>query len=167
MKIPVFVSCPNTLNDQQESSRKLILDELRRYALEARALGRSDYPTELPLREVFLLARHCAGGIVLGFEQFLADTGTWRRGTSQASAASGPTPFPSPWNYLEAGILFGMGLPLLVFREESVRGGIFDLGVTDVFVHPMPVSPLARAKRESLGEVFRKWQSSVRHHYYR
>jgi len=27
------------------------------------ALGRSDYTTELPLREVLLIARHCSGGI--------------------------------------------------------------------------------------------------------
>jgi hypothetical protein len=156
MKIPVFVSCPTALSDQQERSRKLILDELKRHALEPRALGRSDYPTELPLREVYLLAKHCAGGIVLGFEQFLADTGTWKRATSEARAAAGPTPFPTPWNHLEAGILFGLDLPLLVFREERIAGGIFDHGVTDVFVHPMPVPPLSRANRNSLAEVFRK-----------
>src|SRR5437660_3411049 len=40
-----------------------------RFNLEPRAPGRSDYPTELPLREVLLVARHCSGGVILGFEQ--------------------------------------------------------------------------------------------------
>jgi hypothetical protein len=70
MKIPVFVSCPTNLNETQEASRKLVLRELERAGVEPRALGRSDYPTELPLREVLIVARHCAGGVILGFEQF-------------------------------------------------------------------------------------------------
>ena len=48
----------------------MIIRQLDDNDLEARALGRSDYPTELPLREVLLIARHCPGGIILGFEQF-------------------------------------------------------------------------------------------------
>ena len=50
MKIPVFVSCPTTLNLEQEASRAIILEELARFELDPRALGRSDYPTDLPLR---------------------------------------------------------------------------------------------------------------------
>ncbi|HST57508.1 MAG TPA: hypothetical protein VLK84_02395 [Longimicrobium sp.] len=95
MKIPVFVSCPTALNPQQDASRKLILSELARHGLEPRALGRSDYPTELPLREVLLLAKHCAGGIILGFEQFEANGGTWKRGTTNPRVVPGPTPFPT------------------------------------------------------------------------
>jgi hypothetical protein len=53
------------------------LDE---FNLEPRALGRSDYPAEFPLREVLVIAKHCAGGIVLGFEQFHFTAGTVKRG---------------------------------------------------------------------------------------
>lgn len=51
--------------------------------------------------------------------------------------------FPSPWNHLESGILFGLHLPLLVFAEEGVSGGVFDRGVTDVFIHRMPSPTMA------------------------
>ena len=70
MKIPVFVSCPTSLSPSQEAARTVIVQQLDDNDLEPRALGRSDYPTELPLREVLLIARHCSGGIILGFEQF-------------------------------------------------------------------------------------------------
>jgi hypothetical protein len=74
MKIPVFVSSPTSLSPSQEAARTVIIRQLEDNDLEARALGRSDYPTELPLREVLLIARHCSGGIIFGFEEFPART---------------------------------------------------------------------------------------------
>ena len=138
------------------------------FSLEPRALGRSDYPAECPLREVLVIARHCAGGLILGFEQFHATAGTWKRGTKgeKKLASSGAVSFPSPWNNLEAGILFGLGLPILIFREEGVSGGVFDHGVTDVFVHPMPPARFSAKEKASLREVFLKWHARVSARYY-
>jgi hypothetical protein len=162
MEIPVFVSCPTSLTPEQEQARSIILRQLKRYKLTPRALGRSDYPTELPLREVLVIARHCAGGIILGFEQFRSLDGVSKPGTPEERHVRSSTPFPTPWNNLEAGILFGLGLPLLIFRENGITGGIFDTGVTDVFIHPMP----ADGASEGIGDVFLKWQASVRRRYY-
>jgi hypothetical protein len=50
----------------------------------------------------------------------------------------------------------------LVFCEEGVSGGVFDHGVTDVFVHRMPGAPPIAAQRAELREVFLKWQAGVR-----
>jgi hypothetical protein len=167
MKIPVFVSCPTRLTAEQAVSRKLVLDELARYQLEPRALGRSDYPTMLPLREVFVIAKHCSGGVILGFEQFLATAGSTNRGNEGRIVIDKPVPFPSSWNHLEAGVLFGVGVPLLVFREPGVTGGVFDTGVTDAFIHRMPTPAMDDDERTGFLEVFLKWQASVREHYYR
>jgi hypothetical protein len=144
-----------------------VIDELEDLNLEPRALGRSDYPTGLPLREVIAIARRCAGGVILGFEQFLATAGVARRGTERESKlGKSPRAFPSPWNHLEAGILATMGLPLLVFREDGIDGGIFDPGVTDVFIHPMPKRPMKEDVEDALHDVFLKWQGVVRARYY-
>src|SRR5262245_5306063 len=108
MRIPVFVSAPTALNPDQLASRAVINDFLDELNLESRALGRSDYPAELPLREVLIIARHCAGGIILGYEQFEATAGTTKRGIKGAERKLKPkevVAFPSPWNQLEAGIL--------------------------------------------------------------
>ena len=166
MKIPVFVSCPTDLSPAQEASRKVILRELANLDLEPRAIGRSDYPTELPLREVLILARHCAGGVILGFVQFESKSGVLKPGTEKERQASDRMAFPTPWNQLEAGILFGLQLPLLVFREEPVEGGVFDIGVTDVFIHRMPAGTIAGEAKKALGQVFLKWQAAVRTNYY-
>jgi hypothetical protein len=169
MKIPVFVSSPTSLNPRQEGSRNFLMAFLEELNLEPRALGRSDYPSELPLREVLVIAHHCAGGIILGFEQFAASSGTWKRGTKEQRkvAAKDSILFPTPWNHLEAGILFGLGLPILIFREDGISGGVFDNGVTDVFVHKMPGPKSSKADQEGLKEVFLKWHAKVSGRYYR
>lgn len=167
MKVPVFVSSPSALNEAQNNSREIILGELDRLELEPRALGRSDYPTELPLREVFVVAKHCSGGVILGYEQMYVSDGLAKRGTNNEQTITEGVSIPTPWNHLEAGILYSMGLPLLVFKDHGISGGIFDLGVTDVFVHKIPHSSMGETERRALSSVFLKWQAKVRVHYYR
>src|SRR5262245_29146767 len=171
MKIPVFVSCPTSLNKEQEAARFVLMQFLDELNLEPRALGRSDYPSELPLREVLVIAEHCAGGVVLGFEQFQATSGVWKRGLGLEAgermlADKETVSFPTPWNHLEAGILFGLGLPLLIFRESTVTGGVFDNGVTDVYIHKMPSPSITTEGKGSLKEVFLKWHAKVSARYY-
>jgi hypothetical protein len=162
VEIPVFVSSPTSLSPGQDHARSIVLRQLGKYKLTPRSLGRSDYPTELPLREVLVIAKHCAGGIILGFEQFRSLDGVSKPGTTEEKRVRSATSFPTPWNNLEAGILFGLGLPLLIFRDSEISGGIFDTGVTDVFIHPMPTI----GKSDGLNDVFLKWQSNVRQRYY-
>jgi hypothetical protein len=145
----------------------MIIRQLTHLQLEPRALGRSDYPTELPLREVYVIAKHCSGGVILGFEQSYAAKIIHKRGMGKKSATDKDAVLPTPWNHLEAGILFGMNLPLLVFKEKGISGGVFDVGVTDNFVHPMPTEKLSMPERKALTEVFLKWQFRVRDQYYR
>ena len=166
MKIPVFVSAPTDLNSEQEKSRDIITSELEVLQFEARALGRSDYPADLPIREIYSLSTHCSGGIILGFSQFETDTGIWKKGTNSESKQSKKVAFPTPWNQLEFGILFGLGVPLLVFRESNITGGIFDPGAADVFVQKMPIEPLSKDNKNAISQVFLKWGAKVREHYY-
>jgi len=144
----------------------VIIRQLEDNDLEPRALGRSDYPTEFPLREVLLIARHCSGGIILGLEQFRANSGLSKPGTRAQKRVSTPTLFPTPWNHFESGILFGLRLPILVFREEGITGGIFDIGVSDVFVHPIPPKDIKGTDKAALKQVFQRWAGKVREHYY-
>jgi hypothetical protein len=124
VRVPVFVSCPTSLNSDQHLRREVIVRLMEEMQLEPRALGRSDYPTDYPLREVAVIAQHCSGGVILGFTQFSATAGVWKPGTNSERPLDGknPAPFPSAWNHLEAGILFGLRLPLLIFREKGISG---------------------------------------------
>jgi hypothetical protein len=165
VRIPVFVSCPTALAEAQEESRSLVLRELELFGLEPRALGRTDYPVDTPLREVLVIARHCAGGVILGFSQTVTHQAVGKPGTSEETDVRGQR-LPTPWNHLEAGILYAIGLPLLIFREPGIAGGIFDIGTTETFIHPMPTTEVASDPDSGLHDVFLKWQSRVRQRYY-
>jgi hypothetical protein len=168
MRIPVFVSAPSAdnLSPAQEESVGIIYQLVTRYKLEWRALGRSDYPNDLPLKEVLRMVKHCSGGIILGFEQFRASAGEYKPGSPKAKPATAPVSFPTPWNQLEAGILFSAGLPIIIFREPDVSGGIFDVGTSEVFIHPMPNSATKPDSLDDLDSVFQNWVARVRARYY-
>ena len=167
MQIPVFVSAPTHLNEAQEASRGRIVALLEEFGFEPRALGRSEYPLDYPLREVAVIARGCSGGIILGFEQFRSLRGVARPGTEVEQHVEEPRSFPTEWNNLEAGILFGLRLPLLIFREPSIKGGVFDAGVTEAFVHLMPSGNVLDGDPQQLRDLLLRWQSRVRERYYR
>jgi hypothetical protein len=92
----------------------------------------------------------------------------WKRGTPKATKVKSKSgvAFPTPWNQLEAGILFALSLPLIVFRESAVSGGVFDVGSTDLFVHTMPVAKPKAGQRKALRDVLRKWSSQAQAKYY-
>ena len=169
MLIPVFVSCPTSLNDEQEAIRRIVLGELGQHGLEGRTIGTTDYPTTFPLREVLTLARHCSGGVILGFRQFEINSGVWKPGTPNELRIRkrDTVAFPTPWNQLEAGVLFALGAPLLIFRETGISGGVFDNGVTDLFVHPTPRTEIEYEDQKALKAVFQKWTAEVKAYYYR
>lgn len=166
MKIPIFVSCPTNLSPDQEAGAKIIAGLVKRYKLEWRALGRSDYPNKLPLREVLRMIKHCSGGLILGFEQFQAPSGVLRRGSPKEEIVNSTIVMPTPWNHLEAGVLFNQKLPIMIFKEPDIAGGIFDLGITDIYIHKMPAQGMATADMDDLDTVFQNCVSEVRQHYY-
>jgi hypothetical protein len=164
--IPIFGSCPTRLSEAQDTVFRMILGQLGRVGLEWRSIGRTDYPHKNPLHEVSVLARHCSGGLILGFSQFETSSGLWKRGTANESKQKGVVHFPTPWNQIEAGILFALQRPLLVFRDSDIAGGVFDNGVTDLFIHDMPNKQMSAPQRRALKEVFASWASEVRQRYY-
>jgi hypothetical protein len=168
MRIPVFVSAPSpdNLSPEQARSAAIIQKLIARYKLEWRSLGRSDYPNDLPLKEVLRMVKHCSGGIILGFEQFRSTKGRYKVGSPNARAANTVVSFPTPWNQLEAGILFSAGLPLMIFREPGISGGVFDVGTSEVFIHQMPTVKMLPEAQGDLDTVFQNWTARVRRYYY-
>ncbi|MCJ2043741.1 hypothetical protein MKK58_04210 [Methylobacterium sp. J-078] len=159
IKIPVFLSAPTSLSSEQRKSYDLVVEFLKEENLEGRALGRTDFPDTNPLSEVLYIARSCFGGIILGFQQAWIINGFYKVNTPQKSSAN-QTLHPTPWNHLEAGILFALGKPLLILREEGVVGGLFDTGSSDSFL-----IKLSADNSEGIREGIRSWSSRVRTHY--
>lgn len=159
--IPVFVSCPTKLNAEQTQKKDVIYKLLSKYHLVPITLGQGSFPNECPLKEVYILAKHCAGGLILGFEQIFISEGILKRGIEGESKPLNSVSMPTPWNNLEAGVLYGLKLPLLIFKENDLRGGVFDLGTTDVFIQDMPPAKPDNDKRKELEQIFLRWHGRV------
>lgn len=166
LRIPVFVSCPSDLSPDQEKSAEIIKQMIDKNKLAWRALGRSDYSYKLPLTEVLGMVRHCSGGIILGFKQFEAPSGIFKPGTPKEAIVNKTIVMPTPWNHLEAGILFNQRLPILIFKEDGISGGVFDIGTPDIFIQKMPMPPLTSIAEDDLETLFQNWASDVKKHYY-
>lgn len=163
-RIPVFVSAPTALSPAQESAYMAIAGLLDDENLERRALGRTDFGVDFPLKEVYAIARHCSGGVILGFSQMRADRLTVKGGTLGEQVVQNYR-FPTPWNNLEAGILFALKVPMMVFREDGIEGGVFDNGVSEVFVQRLPLGPPSSDEVEALKAAIKNWVGKVREHY--
>lgn len=179
--IPVFASVPSKLDERQDASKRFVYGVLAQVGLQPRTVGSTDRGLFNPLHEVRTLARHCAGGIVLGYHQISARmvlAKARERTTRRIVDVEIEEYFaPTPWNQLETGILFGLGLPLFVLRQNGITGGIFDEGASDVFVHEMPMPGRTWARRSgsdlrnpdvcrAFEEAVLRWQALVRCHYY-
>ena len=163
-RIPVFVSSPTLLSTNQSVVRKYMTELLMSEGLEPRTLGSSDFGIDFPLKEVYSVARHCSGGVILGFKQMIAENLIVKPGTSRQETVK-DTFFPTPWNNLEAGVLFALHLPLVVFREEGVCGGIFDPGASEVFVQDLPIQLPTGQQDQLIRTEIRSWVGKVRAHY--
>lgn len=95
----------------------------------------------------------------MGFEQVRLIKGKVKVGTKEEKDIEN-TSFPTPWNQIEAGILFGLRLPLLIFKEKEISGGVFDFGISDVFVHSFP-DKMSAKKRDEIKQVIQKWYAEV------
>lgn len=165
-QIPVFVSSPTDLDPDQLETFNYICACLADEGLEDRALGKSDYATDYPLKEVMLIARHCSGGLILGFNQISSERVVFKPGTAKERTEAA-SKMPTPWNNLEAGMLFGLQIPLMVFREDNIGGGIFDDGVSDAYVHPLPIGEALEHRKVQIKSAIQIWVGKVRDHYRR
>ena len=55
---------------------------------------------------------------------------------------------------------------MMIFREPNIQGGVFDVGSTEVYIHPIPTSTMPKQARDDLHSIFQNWVAKVREHHY-
>lgn len=155
MRIPVFVSRPNELTPGQDKVMDEIFAILEDFALEPRTLQKRTGPDAFPLNEIRTMISQCSGGLIIGFAQEAA-TNVDRHNRDTLPHKT----YPTPWNHLEAGLLFASHVPMLVWREPSITGGVFDDGVTGEDVHT--IGPTFSRHDARARTIFSNWQADIR-----
>lgn len=139
MSLDVFISVGRTSTPQQEAFVRAIEDHLRANGLIPRALGRSDWSSEQPLKFVQQLMRECAGTVIIAFERIHIAKGTEKRGSGEEKALE-DAKIPTVWNQIEAGMAYERRHPLLVLVEDDLREeGLLERGY-DWWVQRLPLS---------------------------
>jgi hypothetical protein len=163
--VPIFVSVPTKLNDNQQAIYGRIRAILRSARLSPWTVTGNVPPMKSPLAEITRLARRCAGGLILGFRQAEAERVVRWPGSRFEMKATTPTYSPSPWNQLEAGILYSLGVPMLIFAEEGVTGGIFDQGMGNFLIHEFSAGAFGETDADHMAILIREWGRHVISHH--
>jgi hypothetical protein len=155
----IFVSKPNTLNATQSAFWNALQKLLKIERMQPRVIGDTDFSNSPPCEAVRNLLSKCDGAIVLGLRQIEIVQGVSKKGTRHEKLLTSQF-LPTPWNHLEAGMSFAMGLPLLIIHEAKVTGGIFDLGNADRFIHQAKLSKKWLASQQ-FSTPFHEWKLEV------
>jgi hypothetical protein len=168
MQIPVFVSVGSRLSSEQAQTRDHLYKLLRDMSLDLRTVGTSDYPSDNPLREVAVLARHCAGALILGFKEYHIEVATRINSAEEDDHHENINgqAWSTSWNQIEAGMCYALGLPMSIFKDDSVQGGVFDVGSTGLFVQRIPQLSEWERNRAKISEVLWQWRTQVQARYY-
>jgi hypothetical protein len=155
----VFLGRSGCLNDNNRGYIRALSGHIGEHGFEIVEVRREDYSFSGAVAEVRRAMSGCAGVVVGLVADFEADDGCWRAGTPDYRRI-GKLSLPSPWMYLEAGMAFGLGLPVLLAVANGVDSDAFDYSVPEaglrcVIIEEDHRSPAFRAS-------FDEWCGMVR-----
>lgn len=159
MSRSIFVSKPNSLSPVQTQFCIRFFDFLKSRGFNPRTLGQTDFPNESPINAVRTVLEECSGAIVLGLNQTFVKEGLHKAHTPDEASLQNCY-LPTPWNQIEAGMAFVSRQPLLILKERGIKGGIFDAGSTDRFIHQADLTEEYLSSSRFL-QPFHAWQEEV------
>jgi hypothetical protein len=127
--------------------------------LQPRTLGETDFPNSTPIQAVKDVLGICQGALILGFKQIHIVKGYSKVGTDKERKIADEF-LPTAWNQLESGMAYMQDLPLMIIREQGVSGGVFDVGITDRYVHQAELTA-EWLNSERFLQPFNDWFSDV------
>ena len=159
MEADVFMSIGRVFTEEQEIFVSAVEDYLRANGLNPRALGRTDFSSQQPLKFIEEVMRECNGTVVIAFERFFIDSAIeFRNGEAERNLFN--IKVPSVWNQIEAGMAYVLNHPLLVIMEKGLRNdGILEFGY-DWYVQTIDLDPKILEGKEFIG-VFKDWKKRM------
>jgi len=161
----IFVSKPSALSAERAAFWVCLQKLLKDRGLEPRTLGESDFPNSAPVNAVAKLMHQCEGAVILGFVQTHIKFGLFKPETPIEHVIDNWY-LPTPWNQIEAGMAFALHLPCLIIREAGVRGGVFEIGSTDKFIHQAVMDQAWLDSPAFLGPL-NEWYDDIAHRFIR
>lgn len=156
----VFVSSPSALADYQEQFREEIERILKERDLRPRTLGKTDYPNIAPIGAVAEVMNGCHGAVILGLKQMRVIEGLAKEGTEEEKQIENHF-LPTPWNHIEAGMAFGLKLPVLIIRERGIQEGVFEPSNSDRFIHEVALPEQGWLTSDNFLQPLNNWLEEI------
>jgi hypothetical protein len=157
----VFLSVGTPHLPIQEAFLKRLIASLRARGLQPWTLGRSDYDYRNPLSAISEAMDTCYGAVILGLGRRLSPVVFERFGSSVEERRTDLIT-ATPWNHLEAGMAYQLGLPLLILKDRTVASeGILDQAIGDYLVYEFDLSKEAASLSAPLRSTLAVWARDV------
>jgi len=123
--------------------------------VDARIIGRNEYPSGSPLVHIREVMRTCHGVIIVAYERKFLDSGIEKRGGDAALKISTRT-YTTPWNHIESSLAYCMGLPLYILCQHGLsEEGLIETKL-DWYVQHLEISSAGLRKPE-VADSIRSW----------
>lgn len=160
MAINVFLSVGRVFNSQQEDFISSIEAFLIEMELRPRTVGRNEFTHKQPLQLVDELMDRSAGALVIALERIVIANGAECGGPPEGTEIVSET-LCTPWNQIEAAFAYAKRIPLLVIKEDKVRGEGLLEGRYSWYVHSTDLSSSFLTSKEFRG-TFDSWHRDIR-----
>lgn len=155
----VFFSRPGSIDIVTRRHLRALVDRIGERGFKVVELERDEYASTGAVAEVRRAMAGCAGVVVGCLADLVVIDGRWRAATPDAREIS-DLGLPSPWIFLELGVAFGLGLPVLLVLAEGVDLNAFDYGQAEPELRQVILENDHRS-RTFIGS-FDDWCGSVR-----
>ena len=119
-ELNIFISVGGTANDKQEIFVRAIEDRLRAENLIPNTVGRNKFSADSPLKAINELMDECSGALIIALERTYFPSGIEKRGGPNESLIH-ESKLPTPWNQIEAAMIYSKGQPLMLIIEEGLK----------------------------------------------
>jgi hypothetical protein len=153
------VGVPHLLS--QELFLRRFEASLRARGLAPWTLGRGEYDYRNPMRAIREAMLSCRGAAIIGLGRRFSPVSIDRFGSPRAERKKG-TWTATPWNQLEAGMAYQLGLPLLILKDRAIIAeGILDQAISGFLVFEFDLEAEAKGLSQQLRATIARWSHDV------
>ena len=162
MRIPIFLSKPSPICEEQECFIDCLIEFLKSEGLEPRTLGVTDYDINAPLKGIRRIMMESNGLLAIALKKTHIETGCqYKEGCWDCVEDKWLT---SPYCQIEPAMAFQLGLPVLILRDKSViADGILEKGALGSFMSVFDMKDgCDYFGSDEFLELLREWEADVR-----
>ena len=161
-KIPVFLSVGAPHTEAQKKYVEFLKRKLADYDIQLDTLGDSFWSVKNPLSPIQKKMKEVYGCVVLAMERFYSKEGIYKRGGAQEKNAQDEY-FSTAWTQIEAAMAYQMELPILILKEERLKGeGMLDGSIHEwLIIRVNPENPY-ELDDEPIRSFIKSWIQEVK-----